>query len=278
MESIYQRYVNVPRAILSGVTSGVDEEKRKIIDFKISNIYCEGFNPGLIDVLPQLCEVIGRYDNISMSCLKRDLGITKSDIMIYFACFANDHHLKEVDKFITFVPDSLQFIDEVFKHHDTFKTTVGIRKQLDISLNISKGDLTKAIILLALGTREMARVSDGRMFGKSIDMETVFKWKTTIKAFGYDDNDQDATGDTYHFWHAVLAGISREEDVDYFITKKIKQVVCDFVYPNTAIATDLLRNKLYLGIKEWNTHEVLDKLGYSVGRTFVSFYSVAQCY
>lgn len=62
----------------------------------------------------------------------------------------------------------------------------------------------------------------------------LWEWKRRVSNFGINGQVENSAGDTYHFWHAVLAGItgiSREEDTDSPPARIVKQIICDLTYP-----------------------------------------------
>ena len=94
-------------------------------------------------------------------------------------------------------------------------------EQLVSALAISQGELVSSIIILATGTRVAARNFEKRS-GILVEEETMREWKTAVSPFGLDQEKiGDPSGDTYHFWTAVLAGASLRDEK----TKKIRKII-----------------------------------------------------
>jgi hypothetical protein len=268
------RYFSVAAAIKNGATCRQPSLSMQLVDMQISRTMCKNFNPNPDEVLPALCSTIDSYPIIKMPNLKIGFGITRSDVMSYFACFANDQRTPEnVFKFSRFGRVSLEVINRIEKKANITRSPIDISGQLDVALHSAHGNLTKAVIYLALGTREIARVYDGDLVGGEIGVKRAMHWKNSVCAFGLSQSNEDTAGDTYHFWHAVLAGVAREEKTDILPILRIKQLASDIIYQNSAAATDYLRSRMFLGRKDgWNTHEIVDNLGYRAGRALVERY------
>lgn len=261
------RYINVIEAIYSGITSPSD-----IVNVKIGQKECKKYNPPPEDLLSEICGVLESRSNIKLTLLKADLGISRADLMTLYASFTDYHNIEKVNIFLPYVDGSVNLIQKINSEFGKNKSPLGISEQLNLALDLSGNDITSAVIHLSLATRMVARKSDNRILSVSLSKEDVFQWKLKLTPFGYGEICEDALGDTYHFWFAVFAGISREEESEFGAINKAKQFLCDFIYPNTASATEILRHKIYLGINSWNTHEIVDRLGYHVGRALVGLY------
>jgi hypothetical protein len=266
MIEIYRRYPNVVRAVFCGVRSSVGPEQRKIIDDKVKTAGRKDFNPLPEDVLGIITSVADGFSNLTASGLKKDLRITRSETMAFYVCFTDDNNLSEITVFSKFAGLSLLAISKIKDSSDN-AGTVGLDEQFRIGLEVAGGDLTKAAILLAMGTRLMARNCDKRLFKCQITQEDIWKWKSILKPFGWSKNsEEDIAGDTYHFWCSFLAGVSCEEKVDPLIFQTAKRSLCDLIYPNTAWVTENIRHRLYLKMDTWNTHELPDRVGFYAGR------------
>ncbi len=264
-----ERYFKVPVAVGIGVSCDLPPLTYEVGGHLVSQSECHGFNPLPEDILSDLDLKISKREGIRASGLKKDLGITRSDIMIYFASFVDVHDLPEVDKFLIFEPESVNLIETV---EDLAKNgPLSLAEQLDIALDRTDNDITKAVLALAIGTRAIARGVDNRLISSTqIDKDRMENWKGCIKAFGNSEELEDSAGDTYHFWHGVLTGMSRQEKVDIAPICRAKQSLCDFIYNRTASATEFFRHRVYG--KKGNRHEIVDRLGYEVGRALMGIY------
>lgn len=263
-----ERYLNVLRSVLAGATSDLSTIGQGMANCLTPKAECRGFNALPEDILSSLVSVMRKHPGAKVSGLKGVWGIARADIMVYFASFADMHNLPEVDKFSRFAPESVRVVEMIERRAKEFNKPLSLDQQLEIALDVTNGDFTKAVLALAIGTRVMARSEDKRIVDDlEISRERMENWKKCVKAFGYGEGQEDTAGDTYHFWHGVLAGMSREEEIDTEIVRLGKQFFCDLIYTNTANATEILRHNLFR--KEGKTHWVLDMLGYNVGRAFM---------
>lgn len=264
-----ERYLHTACAISVGIRSDLPPHIQEVAAKLTPNGVCKSFNPPPEDILSELDLVLQNQD-IRVSGLKKELGITRADIMIYFASFVDVHKLPEVNKFSEFTPLAIRVIEQIEQVAKKWRRSLSVGEQLRIALGETKNDLTRAVLVLAIGTRAMARGVDNRVLvNTKIDRRRMEDWKAYIKPFGFAEGLlEDPAGDTYHFWHGVLAGMSRQEEVDPIGIRFFKQLVCDLIYENTALATELLRHKVCR--KDGKTHEMVDRVGYEVGRAFMA--------
>ncbi len=182
--------------------------------------------------------------------------------------FADHHNLEEVEKFSVFSDGALKVINAIKNEFNKTNLSVGIGRQLELALDVSEDNLTLAILYLALGTRAIARGLDHRLF-KDAQQKTKNKipesFRNVVRAFGYGEEGEDPQGDTYHFWHGVVAGLSREEEADPFLIREIKGRCLDWIYTNSANTVSFFRDRLILK-RKLDNHRTVDLLGYSVGR------------
>lgn len=265
---IAERYLDVLSSVFTGARGDLSIIGQEMASNLTPKAECRGFNALPEDILPSLDLVIRRHSGAKVSGLKGDLGVAKAEIMVYFASFADMHNLPEVDKFSRFAPESVRVVEMIEQRAEKSNNPLSLGQQLEIALGVTNGDVTKAVLALAIGTRAMARSEDRRIVdGLEISRERIKNWKKCVKAFGYGEGQEDTAGDTYHFWHGVLAGMSREEKIDTKTICRVKQFFCDLIYTNTAKATEILRHKLFR--KEGETHWVADIVGYNLGRAFM---------
>ncbi|HUC94772.1 MAG TPA: hypothetical protein VMR19_02130 [Candidatus Saccharimonadales bacterium] len=266
------RYKKVIKSVYKGITSPADDNFKKIVDTRPPPFEHIKYNPLPEEILPEIIQSLESEQNIKLSGLKSDLGISRSEIMILYASFTDHHDIDRVGVFRPYVEGAMSLINIIEKMFRESEIPMGISEQLEMAMGISEGDISPAVISLSLATRMIARNSDFRILGTRLSDESVYSLKRAFAPFGYGRGLEDATGDTYHFWFGTLAGISREENLDVGIVNSAKQLVCDVIYPYTAQASEILRHKLYLGMPTWNTHETVDRVGYQIGRALVNIY------
>jgi hypothetical protein len=266
-ENSLGRYFNVVAAIGSGAIGHLAKVNSEISEIKIPQRECHSFNPQVGEMLDELNSVIQKQDNLRVSNLKGDLGLSRASIMAYYSTFTGWENIPDMDIFRSQKFASVKVIEEIESKYEESGSPLSTKDQLEIALRIAEGDLTKAVLLLAISSREMARGEDVIL---SPDLQLtkarMLSWKKCIKAYGYADKYEDTAGDNYHFWHGVLAGMSREEEVDSGLSREVKQYLCDAIYPNAATAVLLLRYKLMR--KKGEGHRVIDRMGYEIGRAF----------
>ena len=269
-------YLNTFKSVILGITSPADDKLREIVDTQASRSECAKYNPPPEDVLPEIANVLNSRQNIKLSRLKSDLGIARSDVMTLFAGFTDNHNIDRVNVFLPYAKGSVLLINEIESVFKRKPSPLGISEQLETSLDLSANNISLAVIYLSLATRMAARNLDSRILGVKLTDDAVFSWKQMVAPFGYEEKKfEDTAGDTYHFWFGVLTGISREEMFDSCLVNRPKQLVCDLTYPYAAKFSEIFRHNLYLGMRTWNVHETVDKVGYEVGRALADMY-VAQ--
>jgi hypothetical protein len=266
------RYLNVFRSLYHGVTSPADEHFKKIIDTQLCMTECSKYNPQPEDILPEIVKVIDSHPNTKMSRLKADLGVSRADIMTLYVSFTDHHKIDCVGIIKPHIINTGFLIEEIKEQFNKTGAPLGISEQLEISLNLASHDISKAVLALSLATRMVARNLDSRLMDIKLTDEEIFAWKHIFAPFGFGKGFEDTSGDTYHFWFGIMAGISREEKSESGILNNTKQLICDLTYPYTSMASDILRHKIYLGINSWNTHDMVDKIGYHTGRALANIY------
>lgn len=269
---IPERYLSAVKAVSYGARAPYTDYSRKFVENRLEIGQIASFNPNFENVLDDLSGMLSSR-KCKISNLKKDLGITKADYLIYYMSFADWHNLNESDVFLPFAKGAIDTVKAIEDEVSRLNEPVGLTKQLELALNISDNDLTKATVFLALGTRAVSRGLDSRAIGDTyFEDDRTATWKTKVKAFGYGNKIEDSQGDTYHFWHAVVAGIGREEYIDSTLSRNLKKICCDLIYLNAAKVVGFLRNTMNLKLKS-DTHESVDIIGYSVGRAFVSMFT-----
>lgn len=267
-----ERYFDLPVVVLSGARGNLPEKQQEIAMKLTPQESCRSFNTLPECILGELDDTLkNNAQEIKITTLKKDLGFSRAEVMEYIGSFSDFHKLKAVEKFSNYSKLGQRIVEEIENTYKETNSSLALSDQLGVALQEADGDLTKAVLGLSLGARAMARGADIRLLPDlEITEDRMLNWKNCIKAFGLGEGWEDTAGDNYHFWHAVLSGMSRQEKTDFFPFRVTKQQVCDFIYERTAWATNFLRYKLCK--KEGNTHETIAKLGYSIGRAFMGLY------
>ena len=268
-EIALRRYPNALIATVMGVSYELPKNRKAIA--AIGVVDSKSYNPLPEDVLAEIDKVIQGYPSTYCPGLKRDFGIARAEVITFFVNFADAHNVS-VEKFSRYAPVVTKWVGRVETMSRDIIEPLPISRQMGIALEETQGNITEAVLVLAIGSRAMARGVDTRIVpGLVITDERMLNWKKCVRAFGYENKHNDPPGDTYHLWHGVLAGMSRQEEVDSRLACAAKQGVCDFVYHKTALATVLFRYRIWG--KEGKTHEKMDRLGYEVGRAIVGINS-----
>ncbi len=264
---IVERYKRIPISIVSGMRADLESNKQELAQVLLSKDNCRGFNLLPENVLDQVMSVLEKR-KVRFQGLKKDFGISRSLILLYFASFSDFHNLRDVEQLSEFARKSIEVIENIEKESRSKNSPLDLVKQLEIALESCDNNLVEAVLALAIGTRAMARGADSRILPNyPINKERIKNWKTCLKAFGWNDDLQDPAGDTYHFWNCVLAGISSNEKVDPWLVRLFKQGICEIIYKNTSLATEVLRYKI-CG-KKGKIHPEVDYLGYEIGKALI---------
>lgn len=217
-------------------------------------------NPPESEIWSGLVEVIEKQGVVTMKKL-RDLGVKKLDVLTFYVNFCNAHQAK-VRPEIFPTKEILRYVRGVKKKWFDTGRAQTINEQLGLALELNNGDLTKSLLVLASASRIMARNCDSRMTpGLRVTTREMKKWKRMVAGFQVEESDN--AGDTYHFWEAVVAGVSvAESEADLY--QILSGKMCGMVYRLTEDATKIIRHGL--GRQTGQVHGSVDWLGYEVGR------------
>ena len=268
------RYTKAAGAIIKGITSPADAEFRQIVNTRLLQSEFGRFNPLPEDTLSEIAGTLKLRSGVTLSRLRNDLGIGRSEIMTLYGSFSDHHQIDRVEVFLPYAKGAKSLIEKMESRFKMDGVAFGISEQLNMALDISGNELTSAVLYLSLATRMLARNLDSRILGIKFSNQEIYLWKHRFLPFGYETDPEDTSGDIYHFWFNVLAGISREEEYGSDGGNRLKQFVCDITYPKTAMWSERLRHNLFLGVASWNTHEMIDRVGYNVGRALANKYAI----
>jgi len=268
--SVVENYSNVFLSFYRGMVSNYSLVC-PLVENRIPKGDALSYNPEFENILDELEGVLSKR-NCSVTPIKGNLMLPRSVLLACYMCFADENYLSYVEQLKPFSEGALNTLESIEEVSELSGRPAGIAQQLELALDQSGNDISLAVIYLTLGTRAIARGLDSKILGQKISMERLLSWKTKVRPFGYNLTSEDPPGDTYHFWNNVLAGLSRDEKVDYVITRNLKRAICDFIYINAAYAVGLLRNSVVLN-RVLDTHASIDSLGYSVGRALFDHYN-----
>ena len=179
-----ERYLDIPKSAYYGWRSPFPLSFQRIVNNHLNTKDCHGFNPDLENILDDIFSVIQKR-KLTIHQIKADLKISRADYLIYYVSFVDLHNFAEFQKLAVFSNGALNTIKSIEREYDKNHEAVGIAKQLEIALEISKNDLSLAALYLAIGTRAISRGLDFKLFGKKIfsDKE-IESWNKKVKAFG----------------------------------------------------------------------------------------------
>jgi len=219
------------------------------------------YNPPPETILEEITRII-KEKNLSFP-----ISIKKRDILNYFVAFADQHAFPLHPSLTSYTPKCKELLGKILDASLKLQRPITIPEQLKIATETFPNlNLLEIIIVLAHTSRVAARNCDSRI-GIKVTKSEMEEWKTAVSPFGYTKNTlNDPAGDTYHFWGAVLAGISVR-------TKRIKGTnlyeeitgeVLELFYRQTAPLTNLIRYKIFkhAGL----THDTIDILGFEIGQ------------
>lgn len=250
--------------LIAGAISPYSSELQKII-YQPPNYQKYGkriwYNPSPEIILEEINEII-KEKNLSFP-----ISVKKRDILNHFAAFADQHAFPLHPSLISYTSQCKEFLGKTLDISSQLKRPITLPEQLKIATEAFPTlNLLEIIIALANTNRAAARNYDSRI-GITVTQFEMEEWKTVVAPFGYNQNTlNDPAGDTYHFWAAVLAGISvrikRINGANPY--EEITGRILETIYRKTAILTNLIRYKLFK--HEGNPHDTIDVLGFEIGQ------------
>jgi hypothetical protein len=202
--------------------------------------------------------------DVSLLELKSRGNILKRDIYNYYVAFSDQHYARFPSRF-TADERPGDLVNAIEKESLETARPLTVGRQLEIAMDLSGGELGNAVKILAQATRQMARGMDSRITPNlQVSEPRMLNWKKCVAPFGYQSEGNDSAGDTYHFWHGVLAGLSVAEAIDKGGMESIKGKTLNKIYENTAPITDFLRHRLFR--KKGKPHGTIDILGLEIGK------------
>jgi hypothetical protein len=261
--SIVEKGFNIARIVMRGASIAypydeVIHYREYPADFRVSNPFAE-------NMLDEIFPVIA-----SGYCIpfKTRLGISKGEILKFHAAFADQHRLQFSNKFMERIAQCEYLVRRIEKASSDLNRPVTIAEQLSISLDVFHGNVSEALLNLAVGTRAVARGYDTRLLPDlKVSVARIQNWRNVVAPFGFEQLD-DPSGDTYHFWSSLVLGISaRERDGIY---NNLTGNISEFLARQTHLATDILRYRLFG--KEGKTHPQADLLGLEAGIAIAHMY------
>ncbi len=254
----FGRYLNVFSSVYFGATCKYPSEWQRTADALVNYDQSECSNPRTEDVYGHLATVC-RERNIVVPGLKRDWDVSKSDVITYYASFADSHRLPLHPIYNEHSDRATALVEQI---ENSVHKPFSVSKQLEIALDLTGSNLTSAVVILALATRAVGRGMDTRIVPQlSVTPERMENWGRCVSQFP-DSHTGDAVGDTYHFWHGVHAGMSVGEPGKQG-KERLKAFVCGGIYRSTAWATEIFRYRLTPEVGR--THKYADMLGYDMG-------------
>ena len=260
------RYPNVVRSVVAGARSPLPPDLQHIASVDMSVTVSSLCLNQIVDEFA----LVTSDRQIVCTRMRKDLDLTRSDVLIYFSAFADSHSLPINKSFRqpTLVPEIIAAIET---EHQRKERSVGLSEQLEFALDRADNDLTHAVLGLAVGTRAIARGQDTRLVPElEINRRRLFNWKFCVAPVGFEGATEDHVGDTYHFWHGVMAGMSTYDTEFPKAVCHAKSFVCEQMYGLTAAATKVLRYRV--NKHTGRVHEASDKMGFAVGKHWQSQY------
>jgi len=191
----------------------------------------------------------------------------KRDILNYFVAFTDQHTSPLHPSLLSFAPQCERLLRKIMNASLRFQRPITLPEQLKLATETFPDlNFVEIIIPLSLTSRAAARNCDSRIGIKVTEAE-MEEWKTAVAPFGYNENTlDDPAGDTYHFWEAVLAGISvrakRINGATFY--EEITGRILEIIYRQTASLTNLIRYKIFK--HEGTSHDTIDILGFEIGQ------------
>jgi hypothetical protein len=229
-------------------------------------------NPTPENTLDDLLGVINK-DGASLKPFKSQLGIDKTEILKFYVAFADQHYLPFSENLTRLLNQTGKLVSTIEDDSRNKVRPITITEQLNIALKFFKGDLSKALINLAVGTRAVARGCDTRLVPQiPTPPSRILNWQKVAAPFGFSPHDEDPAGDTYHFWEAMVLAISACERDGFY--NHFTGSIAELMGRITPEATEILRYKICK--KEGKTHPEADILGFEIGKALALILPTSQ--
>lgn len=214
------------------------------------------------NILDDLFRVLQRPD-IRFNPLRAEFGISKAEVIRFYAAFSDQHKQPFSQQFIETIGNIEILVSLLEEKARQAGRPLLLSEQLSVALDFSEGDISLAVLRLSVATRAIARGFDQRITPDlKISRERIANWQNVVAALCLNQSLEDPAGDTYHFWNAVLLGISANERDGFYgeITGKVAETVAR-IAPHAA---EILRYRIcgHPG----QTHPEVDYVGYEVGK------------
>lgn len=265
----FRRYPFVVGSILAGARTPYPHELQRIADIDLQSDR-KLKSPEI--VIEEVAAVPNEFPNHIFVPYRAGMGLTRSDILVYFSSFADSHRLPLNGAFTQMSDHLIQLVTSIEHQKDNLDTPLGLQDQLRLALEQTEGNSAEAVLALAIGTRLMARAYDTRIAsGLVLNRRRQFNWKHCVAPLSVLGETNDPAGDTYHYWHGVLAGLSSSEKEHPYMIGDSKNTVCSLLYAQTAGATQFLRYGI--SSRKGRTHSSADRLGFQTGVRMYELYA-----
>jgi hypothetical protein len=136
-----------------------------------------------------------------------------------------------------------------------------IPAQLELALEITRGELANAVLALHTATRVLARGRDSRLhqrFALSLE-ERMCAGRAIAPFHASDARGGDPLGDTYHYWANVAAGLYGGED-----REARRMLVAALMYAGPLLMS-AVRGRLFGNVLFYGNHARIDRMGLAHG-------------
>lgn len=248
------QFAQVPIAIWYGASRPYPEELKRVADQRVCPTPSENYAIDTADLLPNFEQILSARP-VVLGKLPH-----KASVLAFNVAFSDQHALPLT---LHVSPkDSEELATRVMEKAEKLGRPVPVPEILEIALDISKNNLSEAVVNSAVTTRHYARAHDYRLLQIKLNPKIMERWKwATADDMGVDKPD--TAGDLYHFYVGVLSGLVRTSNpatIYDLATCKLNDYLCH----QTAGATQILRYGVCRRTGE--VHDIADLAGYEIGR------------
>ncbi|BCX14886.1 MAG: hypothetical protein KatS3mg088_569 [Patescibacteria group bacterium] len=255
-----EKALSITRVVSSAASNAYPLELQRIV-YRTEKIIFHNCSPE--NILDDLFRVLKQRPDICFTPLKAGFGISKAEILKFYAAFSDQHNQPFSQQFIERIGNIEILVSLLEEKARQAGRPLLLSEQLSLALDYLERDASLAVFKLSVATRAIARGFDKRITPDlKISRERIANWQNVVAALCLNQNLEDPAGDTYHFWNAVLLGISANERTGIYgrMTGQFVEITARLA----PLAAEILRYRIcgHPG----QTHPEVDYVGYEVGK------------
>lgn len=260
---LVEKALSIGETVFCATSNAYPPELQRIV-YRTEKIVFYNCSPE--NILDDLFRVLKQRPDVRFTPLKAGFGISKAEILRFYAAFSDQHNQLFSQQFIERIGNVETLVSLLEEKSRQTGRSLLLSEQLSLALDYSRRDVSLAVLKLSVATRAIARGFDTRIAPNlELSRERIANWQNVVAALNLNQNLEDSAGDTYHFWNAVLLGISANERTGVYgkMTGKFVEITARMA----PLAAEILRYRIcgHPG----QIHPEVDYVGYEVGKAIV---------